>query len=94
MILKGHLHMAATALVAAFTVAILLPAASTSADAHGVNKYRDAKKHAKRRHVRRYDDRIRFRTRRRDRAIFAHEVDLSRRGGPERFFELLSEENR
>lgn len=40
----------------------------------------------------RRDHRLRYRQR--DRAVFANEVDLTRPGGPQRFFELLNQENR
>ncbi|MEQ8823939.1 MAG: hypothetical protein RIC14_06170 [Filomicrobium sp.] len=83
---------------AAMTVAVFAfgAAAPTSAEAHGAYKkrshgyvahrsYRKKKRHHRRSHARIW---------KRDSAIFSHEVDLSRPGGPKRFFELLSEESR
>jgi len=83
-----------TLCVATFIYAVLAAPSAGSASAHGVQKYRDGRvvgqvrrKHPSRRDTRSY-------RRRRDPAIFASQVDLSRPGGPERFFELLREENR
>ncbi len=68
----------------------------TPAEAHGL-KSKDSAKYSSRYSYRKKSRRNagrHWRYSRRDRAIFAHEVDLSRPGGPERFFELLNEENR
>lgn len=82
-----------TAAFSSLAVLILAVPAAGTATAHGAHKYRDGHVvgHVRRKYKVRRDRRS---YRRRDRAIFAHEVDLSRPGGPERFFELLSEENR
>lgn len=82
------------AIAAAFAITAVLPALTTPAEAHGY-KHRDGDRHASR-HLRRHKHSRSYGRsyRRRDRAIFAHEVDLSRPGGTERFFELLREENR
>ena len=71
------------------------PMSSTTADAHGL-KSKDSAKYSSRytyRKKSRSNDRRHWRYSRRGRAVFANEVDLSRPGGPERFFELLNEEH-
>ena len=86
-----------TSIFALAAVALAAPAVlgSQSAEARGTKSYGWSKhayrykakprRHARRNH--RYDTA-------RDPAIFSHEVDLSRPGGPKRFFELLNEESR
>lgn len=84
----------ATVSLASLAVALLAISTAGTATAHGAHKYRDGRvvgHHLRRKHKVRRD---RGFYRRRGRAIFASEVDLSRPGGPERFFELLNEENR
>ncbi len=85
----------ASAIVTALAIAVMMPMATTSASAHGAYKHRDGDRQISR-YVRRHKHaRRHWRSyRHRDPAIFAHDVDLSRPGGPERFFELLREENR
>lgn len=83
------------AITAAFAVAAVLPLVTAPANAHGVHKHRDGDRYISRKIRRHHQDRSDwYAYRRRDPAIFASQVDLSRPGGPERFFELLREENR
>ena len=90
-----HPRLALSAIVAAFAVAAVLPLATGPASAHGVKKYRDGDRYVSRKLRRHHQHRsARHAYRRRDPAIFANQVDLSRPGGPERFFELLRQENR
>lgn len=64
----------------------------TPAGAHNTGyKHGHAKHNKSQRSNRKYNSSSR---RGRDPAVFASEVDLSRRGGPQKFFEMLNEENR
>lgn len=83
--------LAAAAMVLAPVSAVV---SATDATAHGSSyKGKHSKKYRARKYRRHYRGQRDFEIRRRDRAIFAHEVDLSRPGGPKRFFELIDEES-
>lgn len=95
---NARIFQTASAAIAASFLAVMISAGfgAPQALAHGASsksssKYRTRSTYRKYKHRRTL--RV-FRYSRRGRAIFAHEVDLSRPGGPERFFELLNEENR
>ncbi len=93
--LKVIFSAVALAAIAAMPVSISTIMSSTAAEAHsGYHKRGKLKTYRARKKLRRHRaSRPHFYFRRRRGAIFASEVDLSRPGGPERFFELIDEES-
>ena len=91
MLLKTSSRAAVTATVVAFTAAaVVVTTAPTEAHKTGY-KHSHAKHKSSRKSKRNYGSSSRYD---RDPAVFASEVDLSRPGGTQKFFEMLNEENR
>ncbi len=83
---------AIAAAIIAFSASLTGIWSVTPADAHNTGYKHGHAKHSKsQRSNRKYSGSSR---RDRDPAVFASEVDLSRPGGPQKFFEMLNEENR
>ena len=92
MLLKTSSRAAVTATVVAFTAAAAVVVTTAPTEAHKTGyKHSHAKHKSSRKSKRKYSRSSRYD---RDPAVFASEVDLSRPGGTQKFFEMLNEENR
>ncbi|MCH9806938.1 MAG: hypothetical protein K0U74_04335 [Alphaproteobacteria bacterium] len=92
--LKTFTSALALAIVAALSLPTSGIVAGSTAEAHsGYHKRDKAKSYRARKIKRSRRNNGHYYIRRRGGPVFAHEVDLSRPGGPQKFFDLIDEES-